>query len=81
MVSPRWTVPVELVRALALPMGVANMTSIVLECGLFQPHADVVVSGNGFVAEAYYEGPRYPGRVMALPVMLCGVVKENRVGE
>ena len=79
-VGPRWTVPIELVRALALPVGIAEMTRIMLDGGWFQPHADVTATPEGFVASVYYASPRYPGRVMDQPIKLIGALHENRVG-
>lgn len=81
MIGPRWTIPVEAVRAMAIPSEVGIMVRLALRQAQFRPHAELLLVDHRFVAEVTYDDPKYPGRPQQVHVGLSAVVQENMVGE
>lgn len=81
MTGPRWTIPVEAVRAMAMPSEVGIMVTLALRQAQFRPHAEMLLVEDRFVAEVTYDDPKYPGLVQQVHVGLSVVVQENTVGD
>lgn len=78
MKGPTWCVPVEVVRALTNATGTALMLRHTLQHASFRPHADVVLTPNGFIADLTYETAK--GAVGVLSVAVAAVPQENAFG-
>lgn len=79
MTGPVWTVPLELVRATATPNSTLVLTQLVNRQAALAPHAQVELTGAGFVAIVDFEEPRLPGLRQQKRLQL-GVGAQENVG-
>jgi hypothetical protein len=79
MIGPAWTIPVELVRGLLPPDGVAEWLRLSVKHFVqFRPHAVVVLREGLFVAVVTYEVPGRGGHVETSAFPLVCPAQENR---
>ena len=81
MIGPRWKVPVEMIRASAMPAGLVELTRAEAQFAKFEPHAEVEVCPAGFMATVSFEVPKYSGRTQQISFLVWGVPNENRSGK
>ena len=73
-----WMIPTEAARAMAMTPGIEAIVHLELRRqAQFKPHAELMLTENGFAADLQYEDPAYPGRVQHLAIQLSAVPKEN----
>lgn len=73
-----WMVPTEAARALAMTPGIEAIVHLELRRqAVFKPHAEMILTDNGFAADLQYDDPAYPGQVQHIAIQLRAVPKEN----
>ena len=75
-----WTVPTEVARALAMPVGINALTKAALEHSVFRPHAEIEAARDHFVATVWFDSPRYPGLIQSVSFAISAPLLENRAG-
>lgn len=75
--GPTWQVPMELVRSCLTAAATAALVRAELRGGLFQPHAEVERTAEGFVATVTFDEPRFPGRRQEMGLQLFAPLREN----
>lgn len=72
-----WPIPIEVVRACAVPAGTAELTRLALNHATIEPLASLERRRDWFVALVGYEDAAFPGERQETVVKLAAFPQEN----